>query len=640
MHRYLICLSISFFGLLNTASAQKLEIDSHYVSVDSVPVGKIKEQNTFTKSPSYLYISRPLSGVVNHQPAYSSQIINTTLGNAGLAIAPFWWETNFQKNFTYTSQQPFAAYMYALHDADYYKVTSPYTHFEYVIGSKREQQVSIQHFQTIAQKASIGIESKAVSSLGTYTHNATRNQAVRLWGHWYGNKKQQAIFNIVVNDINVQENGGLTKAGESYFLQNNIPSSTGGVAPTNRQILPTNLLQATTKRFYNGALFRYQYALANNFHIWAKYSHQLQRYTYIDNAYSSNSATNYYPIVYRQQKNIDRTLLQQTNYETGIHYDNSADSLPYILNITAGVKWQQNRLRTKDTFRITNIDSPLYNDIKFLYHTNSNQYLYATASFYNKKVLQVDAEIYTCLAGYNAGDRSVSASLVYPISTTTTLQLAAKNYTQKSDYLYDTALTNTAIWNNEWEKTTTNHLQASLKYNKGEFQIGYYGIKNYIYLDTTIAPSQIPSLSLFQAQINYLFSWKKWHLHTIIRIQKPSNAIISGVANGMAHASLYRSFKAFKKRTPVEYGIDAFYFSKSNLNNYTSNVGMFYNSSVKRGNALWLDVWVSMKVKRFKAFLKVENASSGLLGFNYLAAPGYPMRDRMFKIGFHWTFFD
>jgi len=69
--------------------------------------------------------------------------------------------------------------------------------------------------------------------------------------------------------------------------------------------------------------------------------------------------------------------------------------------------------------------------------------------------------------------------------------------------------------------------------------------------------------------------------------------------------------------------------------------GLFYNQVEKKlGNYPYLDLFLNLKLKRTRFFLKLEHVHSGLLNANYFGALHYPMNARMFKFGLSWTFYD
>ncbi len=37
---------------------------------------------------------------------------------------------------------------------------------------------------------------------------------------------------------------------------------------------------------------------------------------------------------------------------------------------------------------------------------------------------------------------------------------------------------------------------------------------------------------------------------------------------------------------------------------------------------------------------KVQNVAKGLLGYNYMMIPHYPLPDRLFKLSVSWRFYD
>ena len=52
-----------------------------------------------------------------------------------------------------------------------------------------------------------------------------------------------------------------------------------------------------------------------------------------------------------------------------------------------------------------------------------------------------------------------------------------------------------------------------------------------------------------------------------------------------------------------------------------------------------IDVFVNMKVRQTRIFVKAEHINSGFTGNDFFSAPGYPYRDFNVRFGLVWNFF-
>ena len=77
-------------------------------------------------------------------------------------------------------------------------------------------------------------------------------------------------------------------------------------------------------------------------------------------------------------------------------------------------------------------------------------------------------------------------------------------------------------------------------------------------------------------------------------------------------------------------------------NAYAPQVGQFYlQDSVLLKAFPAIDVFLSFRVKKFRAFVKMENITTWFNGNKmYYTVPYYPMFDRYLRFGVAWSFWD
>jgi len=65
----------------------------------------------------------------------------------------------------------------------------------------------------------------------------------------------------------------------------------------------------------------------------------------------------------------------------------------------------------------------------------------------------------------------------------------------------------------------------------------------------------------------------------------------------------------------------------------------FYNQNeYKSVNYPYIDVFLNVRIKRARLFIKMDHVNSGLMGFNYFMIPNYSYVDRAFRFGVSWKF--
>lgn len=83
------------------------------------------------------------------------------------------------------------------------------------------------------------------------------------------------------------------------------------------------------------------------------------------------------------------------------------------------------------------------------------------------------------------------------------------------------------------------------------------------------------------------------------------------------------------------------YLSKYFAPNYVPAIGDYIIQNNKQyGDFIYVNFFAGLKVKQFNAMFKIQNVAQGLLGYNYMMMPHYPLPDRLFKLIILWRFYD
>jgi len=90
----------------------------------------------------------------------------------------------------------------------------------------------------------------------------------------------------------------------------------------------------------------------------------------------------------------------------------------------------------------------------------------------------------------------------------------------------------------------------------------------------------------------------------------------------------------------LQTGVTFNYFTKYHLNGYDPVLAEFFVQNTQELGAFPLiDVFVNMKVRQTRIFVKAEHINSGFTGNDFFSAPGYPYRDFNVRFGLVWNFF-
>ena len=85
-------------------------------------------------------------------------------------------------------------------------------------------------------------------------------------------------------------------------------------------------------------------------------------------------------------------------------------------------------------------------------------------------------------------------------------------------------------------------------------------------------------------------------------------------------------------------GFDLFYNTSYYANAYMPSLAVFYQQQEKQlGNYPYFDVFLNIRLKRVRFFLKYEHLNSGWIEKNFFTALHYPKNQAILKI---WYFMD
>jgi hypothetical protein len=167
-----------------------------------------------------------------------------------------------------------------------------------------------------------------------------------------------------------------------------------------------------------------------------------------------------------------------------------------------------------------------------------------------------------------------------------------------------------------------------------------FRISNAFYFDTYAYPKQyLYDLYVMKTGVSAKFKFMKFNFYPSIIYQNISEKKILPLPNFVTSTSIFYSSKLFKSALEMQIGIDLFYYTSYFGNSYMPSTGMFYlQNELEVGSYPYVDLFMNVKIKRAKFFVKYEHANAGLNGSNYMGVPYYPNGDRALRVGLWWGF--
>jgi len=100
------------------------------------------------------------------------------------------------------------------------------------------------------------------------------------------------------------------------------------------------------------------------------------------------------------------------------------------------------------------------------------------------------------------------------------------------------------------------------------------------------------------------------------------------------------TFIGWSHRIP-SFGLDTRYEAKYYADYYSPALGMFYvQRNEQVGDYPWMDVFVNMKIKRTRFYVKYSNLGATILKSGYYTTPNYAAQPALLGFGLSWTFYD
>ena len=529
---------------------------------------------------------------------------------------------------------------------DYYNVATPMTDLFFKTTLEEGQLLDALLAFNTSRRLNFSLAYKGFRSLGKYQSNQSESGNFRITTNYETkNKRYNMRAHIAAQDIETEENGGLSN-GQEQFNSADVDF---------RDRIKVDVLFDNAQNKILG-----------------------KRY-FLDHQYK----------LIRKQKDssrVEKTSLaigHQFNYETKYYNFSQDDQNPYFGNAFLSAISDRASLKTS----YNQLNAVFYNATIGALQGNISVYDYVY--FFNSKLITEDGlEIQNQLKGqeialganyrkqiggflvngdvkYNVsgelGGNSIDASARYELNDKNAVKYTFHYSSRMPDFnflLYQSEYEN-YNWQNTvtFEKENVSSLQFELNSKMwGGLSVKYSSIDNYSYFASDpsqeivdgseqafIRPFQEES-SLNHLKIKYSKEIKvgRFALNNTLMYQNVTqdNTVLY-VPQFVTRNTLYFSANVFKKAMYLQTGLTFKYFTSYNADAYSPLLGEFYLQNAEElGGYPILDFFINARVKQTRIFLKAEHFNSGFGVTNdFYAAPNYPYRDFVIRFGLVWNFF-
>jgi len=585
-----------------------------------------------------------------HRIADRYSPLNATLGNYGL---PFYQINFFDRvfdpdKFLYANYYPF---IFQPDNAVFMNTQVPFTEMVWTYGAPREtseQTFRVRHSQNVNRFFNFGLIYDIIYSLGQYNYQRAEDKTFTFFSSYTG-PKYKVYFSAGVNNITSHENGGITETDQLPLLSETpreVPVNLGSLNTATSILKNRNIL--LEQRYTIGKQAQKGDTVKNepkNFSgLSGTFSHiftwENNRRTYFDD----DPESGFYDTVFIRTSDTFDSLYTRSVKNT-LRFDFATDEArKFSLGGGVGVR--------NELFRYSQIVPTHDTTIADTSSWNKNNNVLVGRLYNNvgeKFRWMANGELY--LTGYRAGDFNLSGEIRKSFGWekgTASWLITGSIINREPSFWYEQWGGNHFEWHNDLDKEFRIDVGTSFIYpaRKTELKLNYAIIDNYTGFDEYAIPFQHQGgLSVAALMVKKEFKAWKFHLSTDILVQQSSNTDILDLpllttrsAGFFEH--LFR-FKQTNGRLNTQLGVDVIYHTLYHAYAYMPATGRFYNQSlVKTGNYPFINVFLNLKLKRTRIFIMFDHVNSGLMSYNYLLTPYYPLNIRMLRYGLAWTFYN
>ena len=648
-------------------TAPALPVDSTFVtynhfSFDSIFLNANKVIDTLTFHAS------------NHEILEWSNTVFSTLSNAGMAHKSM--RFNYLKQTGFDMSLPsFSVYLQNEQNMVAYQSVLPYSEIRYVMTSgDKEQHLNFKFGRQFTPRLSVSFAINSDFSPGVFKNNKSQNNNVWINAHYLTeNQRYGATAYFYRNKLEMQENGGIVNdenytshtESDNTVITTNLTDATNYVRtagaglehyfnllPQTSQVkvedsqptpLPSDSLSIDSLTFTSDSIvdslaLRYvtktrKFTLGRICH---HFSYQRNNLFYNE---SSPTVAFYLPFdtLFNTTRTTDSTIVQSfrnTLKWSSLGYQKYSDDIPFYLY--AGLTQGFHSIKRYDYFEEKTQPVRNYQQLSVIGGVIVNLF----------KSTRITGQAELVTLGYQTGDFDIKGQWKQFVGT------SSKNWgvaifdievkRQSASWFEESYCSNHFRWENDFKAAT--YLDFSLKYNYKNYCAGVKqtSIAQYIYFGADARPTQFDGLfSIREAYFNFYQKLWRFEMEGFACVQKSSNEEVMHLPLFLGRLKIAYSQPVFHKAATLQPSITVQYFTKYHADAYMPATHTFYlQNEVEIGNFPFIDMAVSIKVKKADIFVSYSNMFLLTGNYNSFIAPHYPMRDSRFFIGVNWRLFN
>lgn len=542
-----------------------------------------------------------------------------SLGNSGSPYVPIIFDAGFRPLGFYYGNNYLGPQLYSDSNIHYYNTRAPYAQIYYVTDPKIHQFIHFVFTQNIGKKFNYALEFQRTRSDGIYLNQNTNINQLTLTLN-YHTKRYLLLTDGIFGVDKINQNGGVT--GDTII---------GSSIFSNRQTAPINLAAARSTFKELSAHFKQYFFFGFDKSDSTKSAVTL---FYLSHSFRVASNTNIFsdpgPLNGLFYKNI---LLDTAKTYDSLHFTEITNDISF----GTGKRWP-NTLRWE-----AGITQQYVHFHQGIYDSIFNNYT-AHVCIYDTGRILYNLQGSEVFLGNQSGDVHASACFGYLIDSLRSVRIQGEYASQNPAVQYQLYYGNNLQWENNFNRTNTSSL--SLIYHDVKWRLSLIlqatQIQNYTYLDNNIIPQQYnPAIQVLSADLRKEFQLGKWHWITDDILQYVPDSLPLRLPRFVLENSVFYQNYIFHHNMLFKIGVDVYYNTSYYGYAYMPVINQYYiENTEKVGDYVFVDPFISFRVKTLRMFIRLENAGQGLLGYNYFYAINYPMPDRVLRLGITWDFWN
>jgi hypothetical protein len=565
----------------------------------------------------------------------------------GQADLPIWADPDFTSSI-HLRNRPFSTWDYTVANTPFYQTTTPYTALHYVNNLGKEINMLNAIFSmNVARGLNLAIDFNVLSWFGEYENGGSNQMNFRGYGNYITKGGRYRIqLGYIFNRSKVDENGGI--ADDSVFIRND---------EDNRLSIPVNLTQASNHYRENSVFLKQSYhfysdkrdTIPENDYSFGYVGHEFL-FKQNRNLYQDANWGDFYSNGFLSGRESSDTV-NSYRFHNRIYYTTAdMERLRYKafdFKIAGGVKNEYVHFRDAISQKNMLAWFP-FARVQFSFAGRFVLDAYGDFSFDNNTFKggtgKAAIENYS---GY-AMAKFLFAGQKKAVSEQDGISIKAGYQTHVPDYIFSHHFSNHFYQENDTLKNLQ-ILYAGLNFlYKGWWLKGNVTYtNNYTFFkkgesdgDIYVEQAEKPLLSAYLSFGKDLVIAKYLGLNSKLQLSYSGNP-------DYLHVPLFNMQESIFGIIPMpgggtlQVGLDFYYHTAYYADVYNPNVVYYaWQDKIETGNYLIMDAFINLKVKRMNIFLKGQNLLQGATPYNYIDTPHYPLKDRCFRFGLIWRFYD